>query len=193
MSHRQEEKNWLPSSTWVLRTWRRKLGRYCFLVCMQSMRCEHFVTSLGGWVLQGVLPRRSKCFVAMIDIDHCATEGYRPCCSSGKHLLPSSAPNLKLDILSRPDRPIFLRLNPQPSHPQHVSFISPSQPPRPTIRYPARPNRRRTDCETCFVPVMRKSALEELRTNDAADLADAGLKGESECCACCADESCRAP
>lgn len=89
--------------------------------------------------------------------------------------------------------PLLLRLDPQPPNPPYIPLHIPRQPPGPQIRRPGDDHSRSADGEGHFVPVMRVLFEKELGADDAADLSDAGLKGEGEGCAGCAFEGGAAP
>jgi hypothetical protein len=88
-----------------------------------------------------------------------------------------------LHIIATQDLPCPLSLDPQPPHSQNIPFNIPRQPPSPQITEPARDYSRSADSERSLVAIVRPFRLEELRADDAADLADAGLEGEGESCA----------
>jgi len=99
----------------------------------------------------------------------------------------------ELHIITAQHLPRPLRLDPQSPHPKDIPFDIPRQPPGPQIAKPACDYGACADAERDLVAVVGPLGLEELRANDAADLAYAGLEGESEGCSRGAGEGGGAP
>jgi hypothetical protein len=110
-------------------------------------------------------------------------------------LQPAIEPPLlkKLHIITAQHLTRPLGLDPQSPHPKHIPFDIPRQPPSPQIAKPARDHGGRADPEGHLVSIVRPFGLEELRSDDAADLANAGLEGEGESCSGGASEGGGAP
>lgn len=71
----------------------------------------------------------------------------------------------------------FLSLDAQTTYPKNVPLDVTGQPPGPQVEGPARYYSRSADAKRCLVAVVCPLFLEELRTDDAADLTYAGLEG----------------
>lgn len=74
-----------------------------------------------------------------------------------------------------------------------VLFILVRQVPSPNICNPAATDCTSADAKRDLVSVVRILLSEQLRSDYTADLAYAGLKGEGECGACGAYQSCGSP